>query len=78
MNILKTICKSFNHAPELTQQRILLLFRSKDIITLPEILDLRIANYSQRIAELRQLGFDIVNNKQYYDRKWHSIYRLVK
>lgn len=37
--------------------RVLALLRSKEWVTLPEILDLRIANYRARISELRRRGY---------------------
>lgn len=39
--------------------RILGLLRSKPIVSLTEILDLRIASYTRRISELREQGYDI-------------------
>lgn len=47
-------------------------------IPLPEILDLRIANYRQRITEIRRKGYCIENEKRRAeDGILHSWYRLV-
>lgn len=47
-------------------------------IPLPEILDLRIANYRARFSELRERGYQIDNEKRRADDGiLHSWYRLV-
>ena len=62
-------------------QRILtlLLGRKGYQVTLPEILDLRIANYRARISELRTRGWDIrCEEKQEVAGIRHTAYRLYQ
>lgn len=60
------------------QDRILNLLRSKEWVPLPEILDLRIAKYSSRIAEARRHGYVIENKKERNSNgEIHSFYRLL-
>ena len=56
--------------------RILALLRTKEWVTLPEILDLRIANYRARISELREAGYDIPCLRQNFDGTLHTQYSL--
>jgi hypothetical protein len=59
------------------QQRILALLRSKEWISLPEILDLRIASYTRRLSDLRELGFRIECETKWVNGVRHSKYRLL-
>ena len=45
---------------------------------LPEILDLRIANYRARISELREQNYRLDCETEWVDGVRHSKYRLVK
>ena len=47
-------------------------------VPLPTILDLRISQYSARIAELRGLNFNIENRIEVKDGVRHSFFRLTK
>ena len=59
------------------QDRILALLQSSEWLSLPEILDLRIAKYTNRISELRQQGHIIECSTEWVGRTRHSKYRLV-
>jgi hypothetical protein len=59
------------------QDRVLNLLRSKEWITLPEILDLRIANFRGRISELRQAGYAIHCEKQRVNGQLRTRYKLL-
>ena len=48
--------------------RILRLLRRRMWVSLPDILDLRIANYTSVISELRDAGYE-VRNELKFDRK---------
>ena len=62
-----------------TQQgRILSLLQSRESVSLPDILDLRIANYRARISELRQQGHQILCETTEVGKIRHSCYRLVR
>ena len=57
--------------------RVLNLLLSKEWVTLPEIMDLRIANYRARISELRRKNYNIVNRTERTpDGTLHSFYRI--
>ncbi len=56
--------------------RILNLLLSKPWVLLPEILDLRIASYTRRISELREMGYDIRCETRYVDGVKSSRYHL--
>lgn len=45
---------------ESQRKNILTLLQSKPVVSLPEILDMRIANHTARITELRKLGYNIL------------------
>lgn len=64
------------HARNSQCERVLALLKSKEWITLPEILDLRIANYRARVSELRQEGFDIECELKVMDGEHHTRYRV--
>jgi helix-turn-helix protein len=57
--------------------RILALLMSKEWVTLPEIMDLRIACHTKRISELREEGFEIVMEPKRVGKSLHTRYRLV-
>lgn len=60
------------------QERLLSLLRSKEWVSLPKILDLRIAKYSSRITELRHAGYIILNRKEESPAgEIHSWYHLA-
>jgi hypothetical protein len=56
--------------------RLLRLLESKEWVTLPEILDLRIACHTRRISELREQGHDIECEKTWVNGVQHTRYRL--
>ena len=57
--------------------RILSLLQSRRMIALPELLDLRIANYRARLSELRKDGYDIVCwRENRHDGQVHTRYEL--
>ena len=58
-------------------ERILALLKSKEWVGLPEILDLRIANYRARISELRNEGYDIQCWKERVNGQTRTRYWLV-
>lgn len=59
-------------------ERILVLLRTREWVGLPEILDLRIANYRARVSDLRERGYVILNRKEEAaDGTVHSWYRLA-
>lgn len=58
------------------QDRVLALLRSKEWVTLPEILDLRIANYRARISELRAEGYEIHCDETRVNGETHTKYAL--
>lgn len=60
------------------QRRVLTLLQSKEWVTLPEILDLRIASYTRRISELRELGHPIECETEWIGGIRHSKYHLVR
>lgn len=60
------------------RERIMDLLLSKPSVPLPEILDLRIANYRARISELRELGHDIRCETQWLDGMRRSRYLLMR
>ncbi len=55
----------------------LLYGRRNEWVALPQILELRIAQYGTRLKELRELGADIRNRKEAKDGTVHSWYMLV-
>ena len=55
----------------------LLNARRNEDVGLPEILELRIAQFGARIKELRELGADIRNRRETKDGTTHSWYMLV-
>ena len=59
------------------QDRILALLQSSEWVYLPDILDLRIANYRARISELRRQCYVISCETEWVGRTRHSKYRLV-
>jgi hypothetical protein len=69
-----------NHARNNQQKQILDLLRSKTPgwVPLPEILALRVAQYSARILELRRSGHTIENKTERKDGCRHSWFRLVE
>jgi hypothetical protein len=60
------------------QQHIYELLLSKEWVTLPEIMDLRIANYRARISELREQGYHIECETEWVNGVRHSKYRLTR
>ena len=58
--------------------RILALLRSREWVTLPEIMDLRIASHTRRIHELRKAGHNIEMEIERVGTARHSKYRLVR
>lgn len=79
MNLIKSITNAFQPIQNLSQpQRMLLLLRSKKFITLPEIMDLKIASHTKVISNLRKEGYAIDNKEKYVKGVWHSTYELVK
>lgn len=67
------------HARNSQCERVLALLKSKEWVTLPELLDLRVANYRGRISDLRLEGFRIDCEKQRMaDGILHTKYRLVE
>lgn len=60
------------------QGRILALLQSKDVVTLPEIMDLRIACHTKRLSELRKMGYDIRCETEWIGGIRHSKYHLVR
>ncbi len=59
-------------------ERILTLLRSREWVSLSDILDLRVAKYSSRITELRHRGYVILNRKEEAtDGTVHSWYHLA-
>jgi len=60
------------------EQRILDLFARYKKVTLPMILDLRVASYRRRISDLREKGLNIVNYIEMKDGIRCSYYRLIK
>jgi Helix-turn-helix domain len=61
------------------RDRLLAAFlRARDLeLSLPEILDLGIAQYSARLHELRSLGFRITNTRERVDGMTHSRFKLI-
>lgn len=57
--------------------RILALLRSKPYVTLPEILNLRIASHTRRIQELRKAGYVIEIELTHINGEVHSAYKLL-
>jgi len=57
---------------------VLALLQRKPWVTLPEILDLRIANYRARISELRDMGYEIKQEDERVGGRRHSRYQLVR
>jgi hypothetical protein len=57
--------------------RLLALLRSKKWVTLPQILDLRIASHSRRISDLRKQRYWIECEITVVDGQRHSRYRLI-
>jgi hypothetical protein len=45
-------------------QKLLNLLLSKPVVTLPEIMELKIASHTKAISNLRQAGY-IIDNKKY-------------
>ncbi len=64
------------HKRNCQSERILALLKSKEWVTLPEILDLRIANYRARISELRKEGYWIACVEERINGQTHTKYRL--
>jgi hypothetical protein len=60
------------------QARVLALLMSREWVSLPDLLDLRIASYTRRISDLRDKGHDIICETEWVDGVRHSRYRLVK
>jgi len=60
------------------QQRILALLRSKEWVTLPEMMQLFIASRTARITELRHLGYQIECVTERVNGETRSKYRLVE
>jgi len=58
------------------QKRILELLKSKDEVSLPEIMDLRIGQYNSRIKDLRDQGYDIKNRLKVVNGERLSWYKL--
>ena len=56
--------------------RLLALLQSKPVVTLPEIMELRLASHSRRISDLRKLGYDIICHDEYVDGQRHTKYEL--
>jgi len=59
------------------QDRILALLQSKEWVTLPEILNLRIASFTRRITSLRRAGWVIETEVTQVGRERHSRYKLI-
>lgn len=59
-------------------ERILALLKSKEWTTLPEILDLRVANYRARISELRRAGYNIECELTVVNGEHRTRYRIVR
>ena len=57
--------------------RVLNLLRSKEWVRLPEILDLRVANYTARLSDLRKQGYTIECVKENVRGELHTRYRLL-
>jgi Helix-turn-helix domain len=55
----------------------LLIAAHGEPVFLPQILELRISQYSARIHELRELGFRIVNERERRNGKLFTSFRLV-
>ena len=59
------------------RQRLFDLLSCRQWISLPQILDLRISQYSARVHELRKLGCEIENRTEWKNGELHSFFRLV-
>ena len=56
--------------------RILSLLQSRDMVALPDILNLRIANYRARISEMRKEGYEIICWRVTVDGQVRTTYTL--
>jgi len=56
-------------------QKLLNLLLSKPVVTLPEIMKLKIASHTKAISNLRQAGY-LITNKKYWPRVGKSEYVL--
>jgi len=72
---LQTKCKRVSGKDKLKE---LFLSRPNQWIILPEILNLRVAQYNSRILDLRAEGMNIINDWQMVDGVKHSAYMLVE
>ena len=59
------------------RQKVFDLLACREWVSLPEILDLRVSQYSARIFELRRLGCEILNRTEWRDGQLCSWFRLV-
>ena len=59
------------------RQRLYDLLSSRQWVSLPQILDLRISQYSARVYELRQMGAVIENRTEWKNGELCSWFRLV-
>lgn len=57
--------------------RVLSLLQSKDVVTLPELLDLRIASLTRRVSDLRAQGWLIECSETRVGKQRRTSYRLV-
>jgi len=58
------------------RQRVFDLLSSRQWVSLPQILDLRVSQYSARIHELRKMGCEIENRTEWKDGELCSWFRL--
>jgi len=56
-------------------QKLLNLLLSKPVVTLPEIMELKIASHTKAISNLRQAGY-LISNRRYWQRNNKSEYVL--
>ena len=59
------------------RQRLFDLLSCRQWISLPQILDLRISQYSARVHELRKMGCRIESKSERRDGQLHSWFRLI-
>ena len=57
-------------------ERLLALLQSKPVVTLPEIMELRIASHTRRLSDIRKMGYDIICHDEYLDGQRHTKYEL--
>jgi len=58
------------------RQRLFDLLSCREWVSLPQILDLRVSQYSARIHELRKMGCEIENRTEWKDGELCSWFRL--